>query len=426
MSKEKGKDVSRRTFLKSSATVAAAATGGMGYFALAGEGKGAKGFKVALIGCGGRGNGALGQHMYAGKQMGLNMKVVATADFFKNKAEGTGKRYGVPKERCFGGATGYKKLLETGPDTVLIATSPNFRPVHFEACVNAGKHVFMEKPVAVDPVGVRRIMKAGEDAKKKGLIVIAGTQRRSQKNYCETQQAVSVEKQLGEIRGGRVSWCGGRLWFKRRNAGESDASYMVRNWTSFAEMSGDHVVEQHVHNLDVANWFIGTHPLSVNAFGMRARRQTGNQYDFFSADVQYPNEVNIHSMCRQITGCTNWVGENLRYEKGSTSCHSGPKPKKAVMPEGLILHHGGNAGHQQEHFKMLFHLVRGEMINEAQNVAESTMTAIMIRMSAYTGNRVTWDQAMKSNFAMSPTAEDFEKGTVKAPKDDVFPRPGRA
>ncbi|MBN2137872.1 MAG: Gfo/Idh/MocA family oxidoreductase [Sedimentisphaerales bacterium] len=404
--------VSRRDFIKASAALAAAGIGTSRLYA-AGSDK----IRVGLIGCGGRGNGALDNHLAACKHIGKDAQVVATADWFKGRAEGTGKRHGVPAEKCFAGATAYKDLLATDVDVVLIATSPNFRPVHFEAAVNAGKNVFMEKPVAVDPPGARRIIASGEVAKDKGLAVVAGTQRRHERGY--QRQAYEIENGAkGKITGGRVSWCGGALWFQRQNENESDADYMIRNWVSFTEMSGDHIVEQHVHNLDVANWFIGRPPVTALGFGGRARRKTGNQFDFHSVDFDWGDGVHIHSMCRQINGTHGGVWENFVYS-GSD--------KKVDVPD--FEEHGGP--YVQEHVDLLRSILAGKPLNEARNVAISTMTAIMGRIATYTGVTVKWDDLIKNkdsrwyNLTLKPTAEDFEKGPVTAPEDDVCAIPGK-
>jgi len=356
----------------------------------------------------------------------LELEVVATADWFKSKAEAAGKRYNVPASRCFGAADAYKKLLDTNVDVVLIATSPNFRPVHFEAAIKAGKNVFMEKPVAVDPPGGRRIIAAGELAKRKGLAVVAGTQRRHQANYRRTQYAVE-RGAIGKIVGGCVWWCGGALWYRTQNSNESDADYMVRNWVSFTEMSGDHIVEQHVHNLDVANWYIGHPPDNALGFGGRARRKTGDQFDFFSIDLDYGDGVRIHSMCRQINGCDGGVREFFRGTEGQTMGGGGLRGKDISTPD--FPEHKGP--YCQEHVDLLNSILKEEPLNEARNVAESTLTAIMGRISAYTGKLVRWKDITENksspwyNLTLKPTAEDFEKGEVEAPLDDIPAVPGR-
>jgi len=415
--------VSRRNFLKTSAVGMATVLAAKNVmFAAAAPKK----FRVGLIGCGGRGNGALENCMEAAKKINVELEVVGTADWFKGRAEGTGKKYNVPTERCFSGGDAYKKLLETNVDVVLIATSPNFRPVHFEAAVNTGKHVFMEKPVAVDPPGGRRVIAAGEKAKEKGLAVVAGTQRRHEASYLRTKYAID-QGAIGEIVGGAIWWCGGALWFQKRNAGESDADYLVRNWVSFSSMSGDHIVEQHVHNLDVANWFIGHPPQTALGFGGRARRKTGDQFDFFSLDLDYGNGCRIHSMCRQINGTDGDVREFFRGTAGETGGGGGLKGAKQVeipkFPE--------NNPYVQEHIDLLNSIIEGKPLNEARNVAESTLTAIMGRISSYTGKLVRWKDIVENesspwyNLTVKPTAEDFETGKVVAPPDDIVPVPGR-
>jgi len=419
---KKTDDVSRRDFIKASAALAAMGVATNRIFAA-----GTEKIRVALIGCGGRGRGALSDCLAAAKHINLNIEVVATADWFKSRAEEAGKDKGVPPERCFSGGDCYKKLLETNPDVVLIATPPNFRPVHFEAAIKAGKHVFMEKPVAVDPPGGRKIIEAGELAKQKKLGVVAGTQRRHQSSYRRTQYAVE-RGAIGKIVGGCVWWCGGALWYKKQEPNESDADYMVRNWVSFSEMSGDHIVEQHVHNLDVANWYIGHPPILAIGYGGRARRKTGDQFDFFSIEYDYEDDVHIHSMCRQVNGTYGRVSEHLFGTEGSTWGDGKMKSKKKIdapdFPE-----QGGP--YVQEHIDLLNSILKGEPLNEARNVAESTLTAIMGRISAYTGQAVRWSELTESkdsqwyNLTLKPTAEDFEKGTVKAPPDDVVPVPGK-
>jgi predicted dehydrogenase len=358
----------------------------------------------------------------------LELEVIATTDWFKDKAVNAGKKYNVPASRCFSGANGYKKLLDTNIDVVVMATSPNFRPVHFEASIKAGKHVFMEKPVAIDPPGVRRVIEAGELAKRKGLAVVAGTQRRHQAKYLRTQYAVE-HGAIGKIRGGCVWWCGNIPWIKQRRSGDSDADYIVRNWLNFVEMSGDHIVEQHLHNLDVANWYIGHPPLRALGFGGRARRKSGNQFDFFSIEYDYADDLHIHSMCRQIPSCYNRVSEQFIGSDGSTFGDGSKMDSYKSVDIPDFPEHGGP--YVQEHIDLLNSILENKPLNEARNVAESTMVAIMGRISAYTGQIVRWsDLTEKSdsqwyNLTLKPTAEDFEKGEVVAPPEDVPPVPGK-
>jgi len=418
--------VTRRNFLKTSATgVAAVLAGKNVIFAASAPRK----LKVALIGCGGRGSGALENCMEAAKNIeALELEVVATADWFKEKAERTGQKYNVPVSKCFGGADAYHKLLESDADVVLMATPPNFRPLHLEAAVSAGKHVFMEKPVAVDPPGVRKIIEAGELAKTKGLGIVAGTQRRHQNNYLRAAYAVQ-HGAIGKIRGGFIWWCGNVPFINPRRAGEADGDYLVRNWVNFMEMSGDHIVEQHVHNIDIANWFIGHPPIRALGVGGRARRKTGNQFDFFSIQFDYADDLHIHSMCRQISGCYSKATECFVGSEGSTwGDGSNMDSSKSIDVPDFS---GHDDSYVQEHIDLLKGILDEKPLNEARNVAESTLTGIMGRITAYTGQMVRWsdltgEDGQWYNLTAEPTAKDFEKGEVEAPPDNVIPVPGRA
>ncbi len=385
-------------------------------------------FKVGLIGCGGRGRGAAAGSLEAGKILGFDVRVTATADYFKDRAVRAGKQFGVPPERCFGGPECYKALLETDVEIVLMATAPLFRPLHLEAAVRAGKNVFIEKPVAVDPPGCRRVIAAGELAEKKGLVVTAGTEMRHDWNYRKTHQAVVVEKALGRLYAGRVAFCIGHM-FWTRPINPKTADDLVRSWQNWISLSGDHLVEQHVHNIDVANWFCDGPPVSAVGFGGRGRRPAGDMYDFFSVDYDYGEGVHIHSMCRQIRSCWNWTGHDFVFEKGHTSggdrtgCRNSPIP--ADLPQAP-------SSHIQEQVDMLYFVNKGGPVNQARAVAESTATAVMGRMSAYTGRQVTWKEIMTDpaakpdsyNLTLRPTAEDFEKGTVQIPPENAIPLPG--
>jgi len=420
-------DLTRRDFMRGAAVAGAALTS---FNILGAEEKGkGKCVKIGLVGCGRRGNGALRNCLDAGKHLNLDIKIVALADVFMDRALDAGESYGVPKERCFAGFDAYKKLLETDVEVVFLATCPNFRPVHFAAAVESGKHVFLEKPVAVDPPGVRKILAVGEKAREKGLAVVAGMQRRHQSNYLKNQFAIA-HGSIGKVVGGTVMWCMKRLWYKKRREGESDADYLIRNWINFVELSGDHIVEQHIHNIDVANWFIGRHPTTAIGFGGRARRKTGNQFDFFSVDYDYGENCHIHSMCRQVNGCYNRVGEYFIGTEGTSWGGGGMKPNKEKgikIPE--FSQHGD--GQTQEHVDLFSSIIKGEPLNETNSAAEATLTAIMGRISAYTGQIVRWRDLAEDrkskwyNLSLRPTAIDFEKGNIKAPASDAFPLPGR-
>lgn len=431
MPHEKKGKTSRRRFIKGAlaGTIAAGGLAGIPVPAITQE---RRTLKSALIGCGGRGTGAMRNHIEASKYCGIDIKVAALCDAFGDRSQGVAKEYQVPENRVFLGFDGYKKLLETDIDVVLMATPPIFRPAHFEAAIKAGKHVFFEKPVGVDPPGCRRVIEAGKLAKEKGLCVVAGTQRRHSRGYRETKKAIE-EGAIGKIRGGAVYWCGTVPWENPRNEAWSDAEYMCRNWVNITEMSGDHIVEQHVHNLDIMHWYMGGPPVSALGFGLRARRTTGNQYDFFSIDFEYPEGVHIHSMCRQMSGTDGGVSEHLVGEKGIAR---GLKPKDtqifgAGSPE---YPHDRERDYVQEHISLLHGINKGVYINEAEQVAISTAIAVMGRMSAYSGKKIEWKHMMDPdpkvhkpevyNLTLSPSAEDFETGKVKAPDDGDYALPG--
>jgi myo-inositol 2-dehydrogenase / D-chiro-inositol 1-dehydrogenase len=423
---------SRREFLRTSTVAATVALGSVPLVNVRAEGA-KKVFKVALIGCGGRGCGALENHIEAAKALnaklglGIEIQVVATADWAPNKARWIGKKHGVPESRCFGGVEAYKQAIEAGPEIVIMGQPPVFRPVHFEAAVKAGKHVFFEKPSAVDPPGVRRVIAAGELAQQKGLCVVAGTQRRHEQGY--NQRAREIQQgAYGRILGGRVAWNMGAI-FGNTPIHPKTASDLVGSgrWVLWTETSGDHIVEQHVHNLDVANWFLGAHPVSAGGFGYRVQRVAGNMYDFFSIDLEYPNNVHIHSMCRQMADCWEWVGEDFTYERAKPSDFK----LEGEDPYAVVGYPGG--GYVAEHAHLLHAIITGRQINEARNVATSTGTAILGRESAYCGKRITWEEMFTNptknpkmyNLQLRPSADDYETGDVVMLKDGDIRFPGK-
>jgi myo-inositol 2-dehydrogenase / D-chiro-inositol 1-dehydrogenase len=414
--------ISRRSFLGRTAAAGALA-GGFSIINARGQG-GHKEFKVALIGCGGRGRKATQNCVDAGKLMGIGIKLVAVADWFEGPAKAFGTSKGLPEKDCFWGADAYRKVMATDADIVLMATPPVFRPLHLEAAVEAGKHAFIEKPVAVDPAGARRVIAAGEKAKVKGLSIVAGTQRRHQDRYREAAHLIR-EGSIGDILNGQIYWLGRVPWVKPRQAGQSDADYLVRNWLNWSMMSGDHICEQHVHNIDVANWFIGRTPVLANGFGGRTHRTTGNQFDFFSIDFDYGDGCHVHSMCRQNSGCYSRVGEVFAGTKGT---YDGRIRSKADLTIETPSFQRGN-GFVLEHFDLLTSIVKGKPVNEAEQIAHATMGAIMGRISAYTGQLVRWTDVMDNpaskfyNRTLAPAPEDFETGNVSAPEDDVYPVP---
>ncbi len=417
--------LNRRSFLGNTTLLGASLAAGS-LFGQIGGGANKK-IKVGLIGCGGRGNGALKDFMAACKILGIQAELVATGDAFKVKAEAAGKKYGLAVDKCFDGYDNYQKVIATDCDYVLMATPPAFRPLHFAAAVEAGKHCFIEKPVAVDPVGARSIIATGEKAKTKGLAVVTGTQRRHDLNYLRNKAKIDAGA-IGEIKGGVVQWNGRVPWVKRREADESDASYITRNWLNFTELSGDHIVEQHVHNLDVAVWFLGRLPVTALGFGGRAQRETGNMFDFFSVDYDFGDELHVHSQCRQIAGTYSRVGEVFTGTEGF--CYGGGKlkGKDVSIPEIKV---DTDKSMVQEHVDMIRSVMTGQPLNDAKRIAEVTAVAIIGRMSAYTGQIIRLNDVLENekspyyNFACTPSALDFEKGPIVLP-EEVAAVPGKA
>ncbi|MEM9235179.1 MAG: Gfo/Idh/MocA family oxidoreductase [Verrucomicrobiota bacterium] len=415
--------ISRRNFVANT-TVAGAAVAAAPILSAA-NAQSSKVLKVAVIGCGGRGKGATENFVEACKILGLEAKVVATADAFKGKAEGVGKKFGVPADKCYGGFDAYHKAIASDCDYVLNAAPPGFRPIQFEAAVEAGKHCFIEKPVAVDPVGSRSVIATGEKAKTKGLAVVCGTQRRHMGNYLKNKALIDAGA-IGDIKGGVVQWNGRVPWIRRRGEGQSVNDYLANNWLNFTEISGDHIVEQHIHNLDIACWFLGRMPVSALGFGGRAQRETGNQFDFFSIDLDFGDGVHIHSQCRQMNNTYGKVGEFFTGTEGTTT--GGGKLSGKKIDVGDFTQDSNN-GQVQEHVNMIRSVMKGEPLNEAKRIADVTLVAIMSRMSAYTGQLIRFRDIAENekstfyNYACTPQAADFETGEVALP-EEVAPIPG--
>jgi predicted dehydrogenase len=403
-------NVSRRSFIKSAAVLGVAAQT-IPLVGARAQGAGRK-FKVALVGCGGRGNGAIGNFLEACKLVGVEGELVATADVFKDKAVGAGKKYGVPADRCFDGFNGYRKALALPIDVILLATAPAFRPVHMEAAIAAGKHVFMEKPVAVDGPGVRMVIEAGELARKKGLGISAGTQRRHQANYIETIKRLH-DGAIGDIVYARCYWNGGEIWVIDRTEAMTDMEWQLRNWNYFTWLGGDHIVEQHVHNLDIMRWVMNTPPLKATALGgrqVRTSKNHGHIFDHFAVEFEYPNGVRMFSQCRQINGCEGKVEEAVQGTKGHSNCQNWILGK-----DGTRWRFQGNQPnpYEQEHLDLINSIRAGQPINEAKNIAESTLMGIMGRESAYSGQSLEWEKALNSPTRLGP--EKYEFGALPFP-----------
>jgi predicted dehydrogenase len=381
--------------------------------------------KVGLVGCGGRGTGAATNVIEAGD----NIQVVGLADLFPDKVKKSRdvldrmKHPGVKisDDWCFGGWDAYRKLIESPIDYIMLCQPPGFRPPHFEAAVKAGKHVFAEKPVAVDPVGVRKFIAAGELAKEKKLGVLPGTNGRHSLIQRECVKRIH-DGAIGEVVFGRIYFNTGYLWEYPRKEGESDMEWQIRNWYYFDWLSGDHIVEQHVHQHDAANWVLGAHPVRATAVGgrqVRTEELYGNIYDHFQVDYEYPNGVHVFSMCRQWKDTpgqvgTEWIGTKGRawMAYGNTQIF-GENPWKPDFkdPNSYV----------QEHMEFVKSIREGKPINDATRIAESSLTSIMGREAAYTGKVVGWDELMKSDLDLSPAKYEFGPNPVRPVR-----RPGKA
>jgi myo-inositol 2-dehydrogenase/D-chiro-inositol 1-dehydrogenase len=373
--------------------------------------------RAGVIGCGGRGTGAAINFLSAGP----NLQIVALGDTFQDRVDQCRadilkeKGQDVPIDKCFVGFDAYQKVIDAGVDLVILATPPSFRPDHLAAAVAAKKHIFAEKPVCVDPVGARSVMATAQKAKGLELSIATGTQRRHQRDYVATWQQVA-QGLAGDITGGNVYWNGGKLWHRENNPKWSEMEWMIRDWVNWTWLSGDHIVEQHVHNLDVMNWFTGTHPVKAVGMGSRLRRVTGNQYDNFSVDFTMENGTHFHSMCRQINGTTSNVSERLQGTKGSTNCRNtildlaGTEVWKYEYPLDKEGKPTGNVKvdpYVQEHIDLVTAIRSGQAFNELENTAISTMVAIMGRISAYTGKETTYEEMMNSDLKLGPKVFDF-------------------
>ena len=386
--------------------------------------------KVGVIGCGGRGSGAI-QNLFDAAD---GIRLTALGDVFPDRLEGLRKMASeklgqeVPDENCFIGFDAYQKVIDSGVDMIIDTTPPVFRPDHFKYAVQKGVHSFLEKPVAVDAKGYRTVMAAAKQAQAKGLCVVCGTQRHHQRPYVEAFRKIQ-EGYIGEITGGNVYWNQGMLWYRNREKGWSDMEWMIRDWVNWKWLSGDHIVEQHVHNIDVFLWMSGYKVAKATGFGARHRRITGDQYDQFSIDFEMENGVHLHSMCRQIDGCSNAVGEIIYGTKGSWNSFD----HEIKDLDGNVVWKFDNEKAETEfkqhnpyvleHVDLVNHIRKGEPIDEATACAMSTLAGVMGRTAAYTGDTVTWDTMSQSELDYLP--EKLELGPMDM-SDYTVQVPGKA
>lgn len=443
---EKKNNITRRSFLKSSAMAGALGAIGTGSAAsvlsscAAGDkssaikplkeagtyyipdltmdmAKDGKELRAGVIGCGGRGSGAAYNFLNAAN----GVTIVAIGDTFKDRVDGLAnslkdnKGIDIPENKRFVGLDAYKQVIDSDVDVVIIATPPYFRPIHFKYATEKGKHSFLEKPICVDPVGYRTIVASAKQAQSKGLSVVTGTQRHHQRNYVAAYQKV-MEGLIGEITGGVVYWNQNMLWYNDRRKEWTDAEWMIKDWVNWKWLSGDHIVEQHVHNIDVFTWFSGLKPVKATGFGSRHRRITGDQYDNFSVDIVMDNGVHLHSMCRQIDGCASNVSEFIQGTKGSLYTDSSNTAEIKDLAGNVVWKYDFEAEKAQykqtdpytlEHVNWINHIRNKTVIDQASETAISNMAAIMGRESAYTGGEVTWEQMTASPLDYTPADLDL-------------------
>ncbi|MCP9767668.1 gfo/Idh/MocA family oxidoreductase [Lacihabitans sp. LS3-19] len=429
-------NLDRRMFLKKSSIATGAVLSASPLITSAFYPNAADEIKVALIGCGGRGTGAAFQALSVKE----NVTLVAMADAFQDRVDScysslmsdknpkVKARVKVAPEHKFVGFDAYKKAIALA-DVVILTTPPGFRPMHFEEAVAQGKHIFMEKPVATDAPGIRRVLKAAEESKKKNLKVVVGLQRHYQTSYLETYSRVIDQKMIGDIVSARCYWNNDGVWVKKRESQMTEMEYQMRNWYYFVWLCGDHICEQHIHNIDVINWFKGGHP--VEAIGMGGREvRKGNEYgeifDHHYVEFQYEDGMILNSQCRHQPGTVSNVSEHLVGTKGKAT-------------EGKITDLAGNSlwrhrdkddknPYQVEHDVLFDCIVNNKPINNAENGAMATMTSIMGRMATYTGQKIKWDDAINSNVNLFPDKLDWNSLPKTLPDSNGFypiPVPGK-
>jgi len=377
--------------------------------------------KVALVGCGGRGTGAAVQALRS-KQ---NVKLVAMADAFRDRLDASyksitgdlseagvtgdlSKMVDVPEERKFTGFDGYQKAIALA-DVVILATPPGFRPIHFEEAVKQGKHIFMEKPVATDPEGVKKVLANAEIAKQKKLNVVVGLQRHYQTSYRELFKNKDL---IGDITSAQAWWNNDGVWVRPRKEGQTEMEYQMRNWYYFNWLCGDHITEQHIHNIDVINWFKGSYPVKAQGFGgreVRKGKDHGEIFDHHFVEFHYADGSILNSQCRHIPKTSAKVDELLIGTKGKIYCGAA----NIRDHKGNVLYQFDkkteNEPYQNEHVELFAAIAKGEYkFADAENGAKSTMTSILGRMATYSGQVVEWDKALNCGLNLQPTAYTWD------------------
>lgn len=409
------KATTRRDFLKGT-TAAVGATALVGQLGLPRmvHAAGSERIKAVLIGCGGRGNGAIRDCLAADEAV----QVIAVADCFEDRAKNSAKalreqfkdRVDLPDDRVFVGLDAYQKAIDAGCDLVVTATPPGFRPMVYAAAIKAGKHVFMEKPCCVDPVGYKILMESNQLAEEKGLKVGVGFQRRHTPSYIETIKRIH-DGAIGKLTLLRVYWNGGGIWNRKREPGMTEMQYQVHNWYHFCWLSGDNICEQHVHNLDIANWVMAAdgdakkaHPVEANGMGACVQRYkgewkgTGQIFDEHFVEFTYADGTKMYSQCRHIPNTFSMVGEAVHGTKGEAT------PSGSIRGETEWHYKGqGVNAMVQEHKDLIAAIRNGTKYCEGWHGAASSMTAVLGRLATYSGKIVKWDEAVQKGTTEFPT-----------------------
>lgn len=425
--KKSESSLTRRSFLKNTAIASAGISAGLmssGNFAYAG---GSDKIRVGVIGCGGRGTGAANNCINADE----DVEIYAMGDLFRDRLErsrsllqkGMGERINVSDDRCFAGFDNYIKVMESGVDVVILATPPAFRPIHVKAAVERNKHIFMEKPAAVDSAGVRSIIESGKKAKQKGLSIVSGTMYRRQPSYYEAINQIH-DGAIGQLTGAQEYYMTGPIWLRERKPGMSDMEWQCRNWYYFTWLSGDHIVEQFVHNIDTINWALQSHPVKAIASGgrqLRVQPHYGHIYDHFSVEYEYPGGVRVQAMCRQMNDSERRIANRVVGTEGVAEID--PQYSTITSHNGEVLYRSPEEldinPYVQSHVDLIASIRNRKPLNEARQTAESTLTAILGREAAYTGKELSWDDVFNAQMDLVP--DTFTFGSMPMPP---VPAPG--
>jgi predicted dehydrogenase len=393
--------------------------------------------KLSLVGCGGRGTGAVINALYADD----NIELISMCDVFEDRIERSlnnlkdefkrTSKIQVKNENCFTGFDGYKKTIDNA-DVVILATPPGFRPQHFEYAVNSSKHVFVEKPVATDISGIKRFIESAKIVKKKKLNVVVGLQRRYQPSYINTFKQVK-RGMVGKITSGIVKWNSRGVWVKEREKNQSELEYQMRNWYYFNWLCGDHIVEQHIHNIDVANWFIGDYPISAQGMGgreIRKDKKYGHIFDHHYVEFKYQNGATIHSQCRHQPGTFYEVNEELIGTKGIVNLDDSGIVSITDHKGNIIYEYDpidDKSPYQIEHDLLFKSIRQGDQIDNSDYAVRSNLASIMGRMATYTGKVIKLNDVLKMNDNLVPN--NLTWNSEPPIKPDIYgnykiPRPG--